>query len=153
MDVLDDWLRMVCHPKYHLARSVTCGRWGFRLEAGAALAFHLIRRGGAWLRIDGRPNIQLGEGDLVVLSDGIAHEVVDSPQTLAEPVEQFARRSFDTATPGEATEIFCGQFRPDAIRAQIGVAALPPPRMPGWQTRRTPSAGTPPATRTCESTN
>lgn len=126
MDVLDDWLRMVCHPKYHLARSVTSGRWGFRLEAGAALAFHLIRRGGAWLRIDGRPTTELSEGDLVVLSDGIAHELADSPRTLAEPVEQFARRDFDAAPLGGATEIFCGQFRPDAIRAQIGAAALPP---------------------------
>lgn len=126
VDVLDDWLRIFCHPKYHLARSVTCGRWGFRLEAGSALAFHLIRRGGAWLRIDGRPTTQLHEGDLVVLSDGVAHEVVDSPQTLAEPVAQFARRSFDAAELGGATEIFCGQFRPDAIRAQIGAAALPP---------------------------
>jgi len=126
VDVLDDWLRMFARPKYRLARSVTCGRWGFRLEAGSALAFHLIRRGGAWLRIDGRPTIQLSEGDLVVLSDGVAHEVVDSPQTLAEPVEQFARRSFDVAASGGATEIFCGQFRPDAIRAQIGAAALPP---------------------------
>ncbi|NSZ66187.1 AraC family transcriptional regulator [Agrobacterium tumefaciens] len=126
MDVLDDWLRIICHPKYHLARSVTCGRWGFRLEAGSALAFHLIRRGGAWLRIDGRPTTQLHEGDLVVLSDGVAHEVVDSPQTTAEPVEQFARRRFDLAANDRATEIFCGQFRPDTIRAQIGVSALPP---------------------------
>jgi|UPI00068C3A25 AraC-like DNA-binding protein len=126
VDVLDDWLRIICHPKYHLARSVTCGRWGFRLEAGSALAFHLIRRGGAWLRIDGRPTTQLHEGDLVVLSDGVAHEVVDSPQTTAEPVEQFARRRFDLAANDRATEIFCGQFRPDTIRAQIGAAALPP---------------------------
>lgn len=125
MDVLDDWLHTFAHPKYHLARSVTCGRWGFRLEAGSALAFHLIRRGGAWLRIDGRPATQLNEGDLVVLSDGVAHEVVDSPQTLAEPVEQFARRSFDLTAHDGATEIFCGQFRPDAIRAQIGATALP----------------------------
>lgn len=126
VDVLDDWLRIICHPKYHLARSVTCGRWGFRLEAGSALAFHLIRRGGAWLRIDGRPTTQLHEGDLIVLSDGVAHEVVDSPQTTAEPVEQFARRRFDLAANDRVTEIFCGQFRPDTIRAQIGVSALPP---------------------------
>jgi AraC-like DNA-binding protein len=126
MDVLDDWLRIFCHPKYHLARSVTCGRWGFRLEGGSVLVFHMIRRGGAWLRIEGRPMTPLNEGDLVVLSDGVAHEVVDSPQTTAEPVEQFARRQFDLAPNDSSTEIFCGQFRPDTIRAQIGVSALPP---------------------------
>lgn len=126
MDVLDDWLRMFDRPKYRLARSVTSGQWGFRLEAGSALAFHLIRRGNAWLRIEGRAETELSEGDLVVLSDGSAHEVVDSPQTQAEPVESFARRTFDLINAGAATEIFCGQFRPDAIRGQIGAAALPP---------------------------
>ncbi|HEY5798001.1 MAG TPA: AraC family transcriptional regulator [Bosea sp. (in: a-proteobacteria)] len=117
---------MFARPKYRLARSLTSGRWGFRLEAGSALAFHLIRRGGAWLRVEGRPDTQLDEGDLVVLSDGSAHEVVDAPHTPAEPVESFARRTFDLADATATTEIFCGQFRPDAIRGQIGVAALPP---------------------------
>lgn len=126
MDVLDDWLQLFAHPKYHLARSVTCGRWGFRIEAGSALAFHLFRRGGAWLRVAGRPIVRLDEGDLIVLSDGTAHEVVDSPQTLAEPVEDFGRRRFDTTGASHVTEIFCGQFRPDSVRAQIGAAAFPP---------------------------
>ncbi|MBR0713935.1 AraC family transcriptional regulator [Bradyrhizobium liaoningense] len=126
MDVLGDWLRMFARPKYRLARSVTSGQWGFRLEAGSALAFHFIRKGSAWLRIAGRADTKLSEGDLVVLSDGPAHEVVDSPQTQADPVEIFAQRTFDLVNAGPATEIFCGQFRPDAIRGQIGAAALPP---------------------------
>ncbi|ACI59713.1 transcriptional regulator, AraC family (plasmid) [Rhizobium leguminosarum bv. trifolii WSM2304] len=126
MDLLDDWLKMFSQPKYRLVRSEMTGHWGFRLDDGAAIAFHLIRRGGAWLRRDGQADVLLEEGDLVILSGGTPHELVDEPETKAEPVECFGKRKFDLADCFERTEIFCGQFQPDVVRGQFGSAALPP---------------------------
>ncbi len=126
MDLLDDWLKMFSRPKYRLVRSEMTGQWGFRLEDGAALAFHLIRRGRAWLRRDGQADVLVEEGDLIVLSGGTPHELIDGPGTKAEAVESFGRRRFDLANCLERTEIFCGQFQPEVVRGQFGSAALPP---------------------------
>ena len=126
MDVLDQWLHLHTRPHFTLARSAMVGAWGFRLEPGAALAFHLVRQGRAWLRRDGRPPVPLGPGDLVVLCDREAHDLADSPATPADPIARFGTRRFDLAGGAPSTVIFCGQFRPDPVRAQIGLAALPP---------------------------
>lgn len=126
MTVLDQWMRMYSRPQLTLVRSAVVGRWGFRLDPGATVAFHLVKRGSGWLRRPGVPAIRLAEGDLVVIANGEAHDVTDTKDGLAEPVAEFAQRSFEFRGREPDAVIFCGTLRADTARRQTGVFAIPP---------------------------
>src|SRR5437588_6681327 len=52
--------------------------WGMRLSSTPAAAFHAITAGTCWLRLDGRPPLQLMPGDVVLLPTGSAHDMVST---------------------------------------------------------------------------
>lgn len=117
---------MYDRPQLTLVRSAVFGEWGFRLAAGATVAFHLMRKGGAWLRRAGAPDLRLDEGDLVVVADGQEHDVVDRQDGNTEPVARFAQRVFDLSVRDAETIIFCGTLTADMARRQTGIRAIPP---------------------------
>lgn len=126
MSVLDQWMRKYSRPELTLVRSAVVGRWGFRLDPGATVAFHLVKQGSGWLRRDGVPDVRLAEGDLVVIANGEAHDLIDRQGGFAEPVAEFAQRTFDLSGRAPDAVIFCGTLRADTARRQTGVFAIPP---------------------------
>ncbi|WP_172122671.1 MULTISPECIES: AraC family transcriptional regulator [unclassified Devosia] len=125
MNVLDQWIRMYARSRMTLVRSRVVEPWGFRLDPGAMIAFHLVWQGTAWLRRAGEAPLRLEEGDLVVLSDGKAHDLVASPKGEAPPVSQFVQQGFDVTSQSPDAVIFCGRFQVDGTR-RLGQSALPP---------------------------
>lgn len=88
--------------------------------------FHIVTDGACWLRRPGEAPFQLFEGDLAVVPQGVEHDLVDSPEREAEPLEDFlARTSFPTPG-GPTTTLVCGMYGADAQLTHPMLRALPP---------------------------
>lgn len=126
MDALTDWLQMVTNRDVTLVRSHLTAPWGIGMEAGPTITFHLVTKGGCWLRASDGNAVELGAGDLVVVTDGRAHDIVDQPATKAVPSLMFSERMAPQMAAASAnTTLICGRFEPDA-RANGGqLLALP----------------------------
>jgi AraC-like DNA-binding protein len=96
--------------------------------------FHVIERGGAWLRIEGEEPVALAGGDLVVVPHGTGHTLADSLGTTARPLAEMAgRRASEGGCvvmrgggEGAETRLVCGSFRFERREAHPLVELLPP---------------------------
>ncbi len=74
--------------------------WGMAIPARDVAILHVVAAGRAWLRSDGREPLELGEGDVVLLPQGMAHELVHSISGVARPAEEvFRDRNGAPGTP------------------------------------------------------
>ncbi|MBX7083691.1 MAG: AraC family transcriptional regulator [Nannocystaceae bacterium] len=101
--------------------------WGMSAEPQNVASFHVLRRGRAFLRVDGEPDpLALEAGHVVVVPHGTSHAIVDRPGTHAVPfLDELRARGLDAAGimrvgsgHGAATSIVCGAF--------VGRAERPP---------------------------
>lgn len=107
--------------------------WGMSMPATSDMPFHVVVRGNFWLRLADRDEpLALRAGDLVVLPQGRAHALLDSPDGTARPVEEVvAGQSLDHYGPvtndgqGEPASILCGCFRYSRDSRHPVLVALP----------------------------
>jgi AraC-like DNA-binding protein len=107
--------------------------WGMAMEPTRDAPFHIVVRGNFWLRVaDRREPIALHAGDLVVMPQGGAHALLDSPGGAARPVAEIvAGQSLDRYGPvvnegdGQPASILCGYFRFDRNPPHPLLDALP----------------------------
>jgi AraC-like DNA-binding protein len=64
--------------------------WGLTLDAVPGAAFHAVTDGLAWLRVNGRPDVRLMPGDVVLLPTGTAHTLVSAPGADTVPFDHLA---------------------------------------------------------------
>lgn len=106
-------------------RSELRAPWGMTLRRSDYAHFHVVERGGAWLRVDGEAPLALAAGDLVVVPHGAGHVLADTPDRPARPLAELVgeRASGGGCTvvrgdgTGPETQLVCGAFafeRPDA---------------------------------------
>jgi AraC-like DNA-binding protein len=116
-------------------RSELKAPWGMALRASDYAHFHVVERGGAWLRIEGREPVALAGGDLVVVPHGAGHTLTDSPATKARPLLELARRASSGGSgctvmraggDGAETRLVCGSFRFERREAHPLLELLPP---------------------------
>jgi len=115
-------------------RSELRAPWGMALGRSDYAHFHVIERGGAWLRIEGQDPVALAGGDLVVVPHGTGHTLTDSLATKARPlVEMAGRRASEGGCfvmrgggEGAETQLVCGSFRFERRDAHPLVELLPP---------------------------
>jgi AraC-like DNA-binding protein len=115
-------------------RSELKAPWGMALKRSDYAHFHVVERGGAWLRVEGRDPVALAGGDLVVVPHGTGHTLTDSLATRARPLLEIAgRRSSDGGCTvlragggGAETQLVCGSFRFERREAHPLVELLPP---------------------------
>jgi AraC family transcriptional activator of mtrCDE len=128
MDVLADWVGLSGPSGVLLARSRMQAPWGMGLSAGAEAMFHIVAEGTCWLRRAGAPALKLQVGDLALLPEGVAHELVHAPDGASEPLAVLIQRT-PTPLPADAlhaTTVYCGVYRFDANLAQPLLRGLPP---------------------------
>ena len=97
-------------------RSELKAPWGMALKRSDYAHFHVIERGGAWLRIEGRDPVALAGGDLVVVPHGTGHTLTDSLATKARPLSEMAGRAASEGGcvvmrgggEGAETQLVCG---------------------------------------------
>lgn len=124
MDVLADVLSSTGFRGSLLAQLHSHGaRWGCALEQIDTAGFHLVADGACWLRVAGRPPVQLVAGDVVLLPRGTAHELLGDLDAGVEPfaaatatklphggevVELGGREPDDS--PRSSLRLICGKF-------------------------------------------
>ncbi len=115
-------------------RSELKAPWGMSLPASDFAHFHVVERGGAWLRLKGQPPLALAGGDLVVVPHGTGHMLTDSPATKARPLAEMAGTRphpggctvMRSQGGGAETQLVCGSFRFERREAHPLLALLPP---------------------------
>ncbi len=115
-------------------RSELKAPWGMALKRSDYAHFHVIERGGAWLRIAGKEPVALAGGDLVVVPHGTGHTLADSLVTKARPLADMAgHRASEGGCvvmrgggAGAETQLVCGSFRFERRDAHPLLELLPP---------------------------
>ncbi|HVK73244.1 MAG TPA: AraC family transcriptional regulator [Kofleriaceae bacterium] len=127
IDVLTDWCRVLSTKVVVLARSRLPAPWGMRLDARSQVVFHIVTEGSCWLRCDGATPLQLHQGDLGLVPQGMAHELVHARNGRAEPLDRLlARRTLAAPPGGPATTVVCGAYSLDLQLAEPMLRGLPP---------------------------
>ena len=92
--------------------------WAMSLPADGYARFHVIERGGAWLRVDGAKQLTpLVSGDLVIVPHGNGHVLADSPKTKPVPIIRLVKGKTDSPIllqhggRGAKTLMICGSFK------------------------------------------
>ncbi|MEV4799379.1 AraC family transcriptional regulator [Nonomuraea sp. NPDC049421] len=125
MDVVSDAISAVHlgHPRFD--RVGLDGSWCARLDPYDGAGFHVVLKGGCWLRTDGGTAVSLNVGDAVLLPHGTGHVIADSP---GDPEKAMSfERWLATAEPRRhgATELLCGKYRLDCSRMHPLMTELP----------------------------
>lgn len=107
--------------------------WSLNLAAGEFAHFHVIERGGAWIKLKGAGKaIPLAAGDLVIIPHGKGHTISDSPQTRPVPMKSLIRSGSPACTlvrhggGGAETLMTCGSFLFEPASGNPLLALLPP---------------------------
>lgn len=107
--------------------------WRFHLHTPGLASFHIVTQGMAWLLREGAEPLRLDVGDLVLLPNGVKHQVQDDPAQDGASLEDLrAGLGKDHGQPlrmggmGTLTRLLSGRFSFDVDLARPLVTALPP---------------------------
>jgi AraC-like DNA-binding protein len=132
-DVLTDVLQTL-----HLQGRVFCSSqlsapWALSLPASDFAHFHVIERGGAWLRLTGEKQWHAAaSGDLLIVPHGQGHVLSDSPHTKPVPMRRLLKGSqaschlMQHGGGGAPTQMLCGSFRFESRGQHPLLSVLPP---------------------------
>jgi AraC-like DNA-binding protein len=117
-DALTDILDMLKPRGRVYCCSEMSAPWAMSLPADGYAHFHVIERGGAWLRLEGAKQLTpLASGDLVLMPHGNGHVLADSPKTKPVPINRLVEGKADSAIllqhggGGAQTLMICGSFQ------------------------------------------
>jgi AraC-like DNA-binding protein len=106
--------------------------WGLELPQNTGASFHAVTSGTAWLRVDGRPPIQLMPGDLLLLPSGISHRLSSQPTGRCRPFDRSMKEELMTpegdlelGSNGAVTTFVCAGYDYDLDVAQPLMTLLP----------------------------
>jgi AraC family transcriptional regulator, alkane utilization regulator len=133
-DVLNEVLQAIRLRSAVYCRARMTAPWGFKVEQRDHARFHYITSGRCWIQVDGISDpVPLDEGDLVILTSGQSHTLLDQPNSpitrLAElllrlPLDQ--NKNFVWENGGAATTMLCGGFRLEERNTNPILMSLPP---------------------------
>ncbi len=107
--------------------------WAMSLPESGYAHFHVIERGGAWLRLTGEKQARpLASGDLIIIPHGRGHVLSDSPQTKPVPLRRLIKGNaaschlMQHGGGGAQTLMTCGSFIFENAGQNPLIAVLPP---------------------------
>lgn len=117
--------------------------WGLRVPRfGRVARFHLVVRGGCWVRVIGAADpLRLETGDLVLIPNGAEHVLADTPDTPCRTVDEVVRQAGFTGRgaltiagddSGSPTRMVCGHFAFDEAFDHPLVQQLPDAMLIRW---------------------
>jgi AraC-like DNA-binding protein len=80
-----------------------------RFDRSPKAGFHAVVGGSCWLRTD-TDNIELRQGDVVLMAHGWTHVLADSKSRPALPYRETLVRQRAAPKTGQATQIICGAY-------------------------------------------
>jgi len=127
-DPISDVLRLIRLKGCVYFQSDFSSPWGMEMGASPFAQYHAVLRGQCWLTLSGERHL-LETGDVVLLPQGDAHALVDSPTTVTRPGMEVlsAIQSGQKPFPdGESTaRLLCGHFEFDRTMNHPFVRDLP----------------------------
>jgi AraC-like DNA-binding protein len=134
MDIIADWLSAARVSGTLFSRSELASPWGLEYPAAPRIAFHIVSRGQAGLRLTGRgPITPVGQGDIVLIANGQGHELLSGPDAkvvnllghlAAHPLGPD--RTIRLGGTGAQTVLLCGAYSLDISNAGPLLSILPP---------------------------
>jgi len=119
-DVFASVLETVRLASRVFCRSQLSAPWAMTLRAGDFAHFHVVERGGAWLRLEGSPDaVALAGGDLVIVPHGHGHTLASAESAIAVPLDSIPREQVGGhyvlrhGGGGAETQMICGAFEFD----------------------------------------
>src|SRR5690349_21841892 len=117
MDVLTDVLNTFELKGWLSSRRELASPWRYDFAASKDTMFHVLSKGGAYLEIEGEPElIRVGDGDVVLFPTGHPHSLYDNPtshQTRLVHLDYNPQRGIQVVY-GEGAEprplLLCGAF-------------------------------------------
>jgi AraC-like DNA-binding protein len=143
-DVLTDVLASLRLRGRLFCRSELSAPWSLALPASALGHFHVIERGGGWVRLEGEERSHpLAAGDLIVLPHGRAYTLSDGPKAPPVPLASLVHEPASGVCSilrhggdGPATSMICGSFQFEGREGHPLLSLLPPLiHIPGDQGR------------------
>ncbi len=132
-DVLTDVLKTLRLRGRVFCCSELSAPWALSLPESGYAHFHVIERGGAWLRLAGETQVHpLASGDLVIVPRGRGHVLSDSPNTKPVPLRQLIKgrtaacHLMQHGGGGAQTLMTCGSFTFENAGQNPLIAVLPP---------------------------
>jgi AraC-like DNA-binding protein len=96
-DVLTDVLDMLKPRGRVFCCSEVSAPWAMSIPGDGYVRFHVIERGGAWLKMEGAKQVTpLASGDLVIVPHGKGHVLADSPKTKPIPIHRLIKGKTDS---------------------------------------------------------
>ena len=112
MDVLSDILDVLQLRGTLYFRTAFSSPWSVAVPVyGRAARFHLAVQGRCHVKVGDDHDVVLNPGDLIVIPNGAAHVLCDSPNTKTATLEDVMQRS---GYSGEGTLVYGGEPQPDA---------------------------------------
>ncbi|MBV9898853.1 MAG: AraC family transcriptional regulator [Chloroflexi bacterium] len=90
--------------------------WRLAIPAAEHAGFHIVEQGQCWLQpLDNAPLLQLAERDLVLVTNGVGHALVDSPTSSApsqdiRSLAGLSRGEIGAGGRGSTTSLVCGGY-------------------------------------------
>lgn len=129
-DPVTEGLALV-RPRAVLSASLVArGRWGLRFERYPHVKFGMVRAGSCWIRVGARGPLQLGAGDVYVLSNPAEYVMAsDATAPVRDAATLFRAARGDVlriGRHGTTTHIVGGHFALDPVHASWLTDLLPP---------------------------
>lgn len=117
--------------------------WGVRVPRFQRVArFHLVIRGGCWVRVEqGENPVRLETGDIILVTRGAEHVIADAPDTPSRTVDDVVKAAgfsgrgalvIGEADSGAPTRLLCGHFEFDDDVDHPLLQRLPPALVVRW---------------------
>jgi AraC-like DNA-binding protein/mannose-6-phosphate isomerase-like protein (cupin superfamily) len=127
MDILEDIFNTLGLKGALYFRTDFCSPWGVSVPQHEAVArFHLVIQGRCFVRVNNDSCIELNAGDLIMIPRGVPHQLLDTPDASAPPLEQVLTDSgyegkgvltLGEGDPRATTQLVCGHL---SFRQQAG---------------------------------
>ncbi|WP_084433876.1 AraC family transcriptional regulator [Kibdelosporangium aridum] len=125
MDIIGEAIASMRAGEPTSARCSLRAPWGMRFPALGGAGFHVILQGAAWMLPPGDADpIRLNVGDVVFVSHGRSHALVDDPKSPQFPMGGVAAEDIPDGD-GPRTSMLCGSYYLNNIRPHPLIAALP----------------------------
>ncbi|MDX2089371.1 MAG: AraC family transcriptional regulator [Kofleriaceae bacterium] len=108
-DAVSNWMEITSTYGVLVARNKLSHRWALELPARPTIAFHLVEKGHACVRVVGQAPVRIAEGELVLVPHGQAHVIGDSPATPPCSLDELKQQRMD-ARP-HVTTLVCGEYQ------------------------------------------
>lgn len=121
------WLKFLEVEGIIIARTRVAGDWGVSIQQYDATFFHFLTEGQAFVSSSEVEPIEIAPGDVVLISQGCAHQVQRTPASPTVSLPEFIGHHSGRFSEGDgASAMICGSFGVDRHMVLPAIKSLPP---------------------------